>query len=446
MSGTTLQQTELPDLDTSWALLERVAASSQLRRAARLRQMLLYVGRCSLKDGCTQVREQEIGIHVFGRADSYDTSVDNIVRTNFSDLRKRIEAYFQSEGLHEEIVMEIPRGSYIPVFHYRPLAPPPESVSGHALPAAGLSQPGSGVASLLNRHRWTASSFLILALAIVCGVLSIASATLWVRDRAAQRLLYPWRYDPTVEVFWSGFLDSHQSTDVVMPDTSFRLLQALGKESFTLQDYLNRSYLNKLQAQQFSPEMHAILDMLSSRELGTQGGLRLAQRILSLDPSGQKLHMYQARDYSPALLKQDNVILVGSRFGNPWNELFDARLNFTAQDDFETPAAPASIVNRAPHAGEQPAYSSTPAVDYCTVAYLPNPQGHGNVLLIGGLGPGSLQAAGDFLLSETQLSSFQQMLHVQKLPYFEVLLKVPVVRGTPLAATIQAYRTYPDLH
>ena len=56
-----------PDSDACWALLERVVASPQLRRAARMREFLLFVGQRSLKDGSGQIHEQEIGSEVFGR-------------------------------------------------------------------------------------------------------------------------------------------------------------------------------------------------------------------------------------------------------------------------------------------------------------------------------------------------------------------------------------------
>jgi hypothetical protein len=111
-----------------------------LKRASRLRELLLFVGRRSLKDGCTQVREQEIGIEVFGRPQAYDTAVDNIVRTNVSDLRKRIEAYFDSEGLQETVIMDIPRGSYVPVFRYRPVDPP-KAAKLQEMAVASASEP-----------------------------------------------------------------------------------------------------------------------------------------------------------------------------------------------------------------------------------------------------------------------------------------------------------------
>ena len=113
------QATEPPDSESCWALLERVVASPQMKRAARMREFLLFVGQRSLKDGCEQIPEQEIGSEVFGRPAEYDTSVDNIVRVNATDLRKRIEDYFATDGANEPLILEIPRGSYKPVFRRR---------------------------------------------------------------------------------------------------------------------------------------------------------------------------------------------------------------------------------------------------------------------------------------------------------------------------------------
>ena len=72
-----------------------------------------------LKEGCPEIHEQEIGTKVFGRTANYDRSQDNIVRVNATELRKRIEAYFSSEGAHESLILEIPRGGYKPIIHRR---------------------------------------------------------------------------------------------------------------------------------------------------------------------------------------------------------------------------------------------------------------------------------------------------------------------------------------
>jgi hypothetical protein len=104
------------------------------------------------------------------------------------------------------------------------------------------------------------------------------------------------------------------------------------------------------------------------------------------------------------------------------------------------------VVNRAPAAGEQRLYPQSDSAGYCVIGYLPNPNHNGMVLLIEGTDAEATEAAGNFLLSENQLSSFKKTLHLQRLPYFEVLLKVSSVQGTPLAATVEAYRAYPNLH
>ena len=53
------------------AALERVAGSLTFKRAARLREFLIYVGRKSVAEYTCEIHEQEIGKLVFGRPDSY---------------------------------------------------------------------------------------------------------------------------------------------------------------------------------------------------------------------------------------------------------------------------------------------------------------------------------------------------------------------------------------
>src|SRR5277367_6734346 len=121
-------------------LLDRVSRSPQLRRASRLRELLLYIGKQSIEEGRTDLHEQEIGTKVFGRPPHYDTSQDNIVRVNATELRKRLENYFVTDGAHEAWVLEIPRGGYSPVFSRR-------VVSARATPENGLPPHISAVRS-----------------------------------------------------------------------------------------------------------------------------------------------------------------------------------------------------------------------------------------------------------------------------------------------------------
>lgn len=433
---------QVPDPEICWALLERVAASGQLRRAARLRELLLYIGRRSLKDNCDRIHESEIGSAVFERATDYDTSVDTIVRVNATELRKRVEAYFETEGLHEKVVMEIPRGNYVPAFRYRPVVSPAPAHPPLA-DVVSITDPRDAVAAIpetsYRRSHLLAeriiSGLIILALAVGC-------AYFWSRYRSLDRSLYGWQGQPSVAALWSDVLNARPDTDIVLADASFGLLQDISKSSFSFDDYLSRRYISQLQAQPLNPETRAAMNRIAVWNLGSQDEFKLAERFQALDPLGRKIHLYNAHDYMPDLLKRDNVILIGGQISNPWDELFESRTNFITRFDSNGLIA---VMNRAPAAGEQQIYTQTDSVEYCAIAYLPNPDHNGIVLLIAGTDAEATEAAGDFLLSENQLSSFKKKLHVSKLPYFEVLLKVSSVPGTPLTATIEAYRIYPNL-
>jgi hypothetical protein len=437
----TLQPSSTPDPETCWALLERVAASTQLRRSVRLQELLFYIGKRYLKDGCDRVHEQEIGLQVFKRPDSYDTSFDNIVRTNVSDLRKRIEAYFQSEGAREPLIVEIPRGGYTPVFRFRAAEPVPPSAELAAENRALNQDATQSTARSLPSppHRVWKSAALVATTALSVA-LAIGCSVLWRQLNAVHQTLFAWQSKPSVAELWTGIFNANPDTDIVISDDGIGMVETLTKRTFQLDDYLNRNYVEQIQSQNLSPDMRTAVNRILVWNLASPDEFALSRRLLALDPMGKKLHLYNARNYMPDLIKRDNVILIGARKSNPWDELFDGQLNFITE--FGSPR----VINLAPAPGEQSIYPNVDSVSYCVVAYLPKPDRTGVVLLIEGTSAEATEAAGDFLLSEDQLSSFKKLLHATRLPYFQVLLKVSAVRGTPLDATVQAYRAYPNLH
>lgn len=435
---------EVPDSELCWSLVERIASSTPFRRATRLREFLMYVGRRLLKDGRDRIQENEIGAAVFDRSPGYDTNIDPIVRVNATELRKRIEAYFEAEGQNEVILMEIPRGGYTPVFRYRP-AKAPTAVADATVPDQGpMTLPGatSAEAAPVSGHqRWLRTA--LIAAGVMLIAVTAACVFFAVQYRALRRSLYAWQDKPSVSAFWSEIFGASPDTDVVVADASFGLTQDISAVKFPLNDYLNHSYIGQLQANQaLDADTHAALNRIVAWNMESQDDIKLARRLLALDPLSKTMHLYSARDYMPDLIKRDNVILIGGLLSNPWDELYESRMNFTAI--FGSNGA-ISVKNRAPAAGEQKIYTPTGPVGYCVIAYLPNPDHNGIVLLIEGTSAEATEAAGDFLLSEDELAGFRKMLNRQKLPYFEVLLRVSSVRNTPLTAAIDSYRIYPNL-
>lgn len=455
--------TAILEADPRWKLAERVARSPALSRATQLRDMLLFIVRQDILSPDEPIHEFEIAHRVLGRRRDFNPLDDNIVRVQMAHLRKKLELYFSSEGKQEETVITVALGSYRPIFNPRSkftATPQPtqesngagrematgneEELAASRLPEFIEAEDAPKVSQRSQRLSWAAVAvtLLIVALALVC-------LALWQRDLrqqqaldTIQQTLSPWKYQPALSSLWSSLLDSSRDTDVVVSDDSFLLIEELNKHQTSFYGYLGRSYMNSPAPKSLNPEIRFVQDLLASKSLGNTSEFKLAHRILSLDPLNNKIHLYAARQYMPSLVKQDNVILIGGRISNPWSELFEGRLNFIENTKFEG-LGQTTVTNRAPAPGEQQTYVSTDAVGYCVVAYLPNPGHENKVLLLEGTSSEATEAAGDFLLAEDQFSAFKNMLHSSQLPYFEVLLKTSQVRGTPLTATIEAYRIYP---
>src|SRR5215813_3205271 len=102
--------------DERWALIERIASSRFLKSSVRLREFLFYTADCAIREAPEDATEQQIGIRVFGRHPGYNSSEDSIVRTHARLLRQKLSAYFAEEGATEELLVEIPKGHYLPIF------------------------------------------------------------------------------------------------------------------------------------------------------------------------------------------------------------------------------------------------------------------------------------------------------------------------------------------
>jgi hypothetical protein len=446
-------QTDQPGVDERRALIERVAASAHFRRSARLRDFLLYVGGQSLKDGCPEINEQEIGVKVFGRRSSYDRSQDNIVRVNATELRKRIELYFASEGAHESLILEIPRGGYKPVFHRRlpethdpethdpetnnrlsrtPNPPLQETILPRDL-ALGVRK------DFRNRVHivWGATS---LALAIACLML-------FQQNRTLRHATYTWDGKPAVATFWTDFVRSHQEIDIVLPDASVSLSEEIVGHPMSLSDYLDHSYMRQPQSLNLSSDRINDLNGIFAHNLVTMGDFHAAQQILALTPLSPSLHLTFSRFYTADSVKRNSFILIGGKKANPWVRLFDDQMNFSL--DYDNEHSQAFIANRHPQSGEQAIYAATmdpnAFIGYSVIAYLPNPSQTGNALILAGTDSDATSAAAEFLTSEEQLGKFQNTLRLQKFPYFEVLLKTSRLSGTSFSAELLAYRTYQGL-
>jgi hypothetical protein len=98
--------------------LNRVLESSALRGSKRCQHFLRYVVEQTLEGREETLKERTLGIEVFERPASYDTSEDAIVRVKANELRKRLAQYYVEAGHTDEVRIDVPSGSYVPEFHF----------------------------------------------------------------------------------------------------------------------------------------------------------------------------------------------------------------------------------------------------------------------------------------------------------------------------------------
>jgi TolB-like protein len=95
--------------------LNRILASPGFARNGRLSLFLRFVVERHLEGRDAELKESLLAIEIFGRPPDYDPKQDPIVRTEASRLRARLSEYYQAEGKDDPVVIEVPRGRYVPV-------------------------------------------------------------------------------------------------------------------------------------------------------------------------------------------------------------------------------------------------------------------------------------------------------------------------------------------
>jgi len=105
------------------AALEKILASPGFANADRISRFLRYTVDETLNGQTDKLKESLLGIDVFGRKPTYDPRVDAVVRTEAVKLRARLREYYESEGREDEVVIDLPKGGYIPAFRHREKQP-----------------------------------------------------------------------------------------------------------------------------------------------------------------------------------------------------------------------------------------------------------------------------------------------------------------------------------
>lgn len=96
--------------------LDRILSSSEFHATDKARDFLRYIVREKLAGRANRLKGYSIALEVFGRGDDFDAANDPIVRIQAGRLRRALERYYLTAGARDPILIDVPKGRYIPRF------------------------------------------------------------------------------------------------------------------------------------------------------------------------------------------------------------------------------------------------------------------------------------------------------------------------------------------
>jgi len=415
--------------DPRWELVERVASSRQLVKAPRLRDLLLHVCRETLRGDKDALTEHQIGTSVFGRRSDYSPGDDSIVRVQARQLRHRLEEYFREDGRGEPLVIEIPKGSYVPLFRE----------AGESSYVRPEDRNGSAAARGPSAQRWPELTWLALAATIVLVVICVV---LWRQNRQLRSMTAS--AVSSEPPLLTSIFEPGSSVNVVVSDTSYGTFQGITGGRLRLEDYLKPGYPRSLLTEGLVPQEEARwVRAVGDREFTDFSKVLIAQRMAQLAAThGWKWSLRYARDLKMRDVAEGNQLLFGSPMSNPWIDVFEPELVFRSEWDAVNRVG--LIRNMHPKPGERAVYAGggpngVPGAAYALVGLIDRATPSGasrRILLLKGTNQEATEAAWEFVAGprkrgETLAGTAIPPLRPGKPYHLEILIETEALAGSP---------------
>jgi hypothetical protein len=401
--------------DARWELVQRVIGSPHLIGSARLRDFLLHVTASAIRGTPEDATEQQIGIRVFKRSPGYNSSEDSIVRSHARLLRLKLSAYFSAEGASEPLIIEIPKGHYLPVFlpskraaedsTHADLAPTDVEEAKDAAVSGPARMHGKG-----RQWGWLALGGVGLAL-LLC--LSLGAVFQWQKQAPTKSLRQLWgpflAGDPPLVIYSNALFVGNAKSGM-----RYAANDGSDEQSAGLVD----SYTG-------------VGELISVHELTKMFDHQHAEFVLKRSPL---VTWDEARSR--------NLIFIGSVAENASLKVLPSTQEFT----LTATAGAAGIVNHHPKRGEPQVYLRPEhplTKDYAVIALLPGVQPENRMLVFSGLTTLGTQAAMEYALDPDSAAELLRQVNFKKqIHNFEALLEVNIRGGVPLQPRLVSIRVH----
>lgn len=98
--------------------VDRIVSSPSFLPSRRLIDFLQYVTNKALAGEASAIKQYTIGVEVYKRNADFDPKTNPLVRIEARRLRRVLQRYYNTQGKRDRILIEIPRGTYAPLFSW----------------------------------------------------------------------------------------------------------------------------------------------------------------------------------------------------------------------------------------------------------------------------------------------------------------------------------------
>lgn len=109
----------MPDSRAIQAQLDRISESAEFDSSRRSVVFLQFVVKKTLAGLDHEISQHSIAEAVFDRGEDFDPSTDPIVRMQAGRVRRSLEHYYLTAGVADPVLIDLPKGSYVPAFRLR---------------------------------------------------------------------------------------------------------------------------------------------------------------------------------------------------------------------------------------------------------------------------------------------------------------------------------------
>jgi hypothetical protein len=460
-------ETEAPNTEQCEQQVRRILQSASFRNATTLQQLLQFLAAKTTIGSIDVLKEYTIGVEALGRKQDFDPKIDPIVRVQSHRLRLKLKEYYEAEGRYDPILIQIPKGHYMPTFETVTASMPhvdrgstdePEpTISVAKIPGDLKSRSGLPAA---RSFRWRVDWLTARRIGMVLIPILIFAFGCWLGDKHAKSLSGAAAGLPgadsdsvkspdPVRAFWAAFLGNDAAPVIAYPDAVFLLDDSNDLFRFRQGASDSRGALvDPHLARQFAsnPSLVAMAGQLYYENGYTGTGELESIGILAglLGRMGIKPTIKSSRDITPDDLKQHNVILLGSPFQN----IAVAQLLTAGDFAFKNPDSRheqwrAQIVNAHPRPNEQPAYGTERdqntqvlKTDYSLITIAPGVVPGRYIAILGGLDTTGTEGATVFATSKPGIEELTKALGLAgekgaktEPPLFQALVRVQLAKG-----------------